>query len=189
MPELMNPNREAFCQRMSLDMPKREAYLEVFGCSLKTAGPGASRLLKNGEIQNRIFELRSDLSDRMNYTKDKLFNELVTMSLFNPATFVREDGTWKDLTEIPSSVSKMITSIKITRVKGKEGELCQIIDLKFVDPLKVYEMIGRMLGAFNDNVNINQQHRFAIERIELPQKKRLGEPVDEVLLSAENNSD
>ena len=193
MPELMNPNQEAFCQRIKGNMEMRQAYMEAFGCTKKTAGPGATRLMKRPGVPERILELRRELGAKVDFGEVEAFNDLLKVWNFDPSTFFYDDGRMKDITQMPDFVSKMISSIDVQMVRsrnkdtGKVTEEVSVVKIKFLDKMRAMEMICRMLGVF-DRSMLGQQQKLAIERIVLPPKKKLGAPVTEVGNSSKTGS-
>ncbi|MFD1343965.1 terminase small subunit [Litorisediminicola beolgyonensis] len=149
---LTEPKREAFCVAYALHGNATRAAVDA-GYSQRSAYSQGSRLLKNDEVQNRIRQIRTERSERLEISHDLLFNLPVARATSNIAKFVdfNEDGSL-DLTDKRASIYDLAVVKKldvqtITRGTGDKQRTSRRIRIETHDPLPA---IIRLLDEFFD---------------------------------------
>ena len=130
-----------------------------------------SRLLKNAKVKEYIDKRMKEREQRTEITQDKVLKELSAIAFSNGANYARvvekiaydKDGEeildpetkkplkykaidFKNTDELTATEKKAIAGIH----KGKDG-----MKVETYDKLKALELLGKHLGMFKDNVNIN----------------------------------
>ena len=113
MAELKNIRHEAFCQAHAETDIGVESYRRAYGEKVKGAAAGASRLLKQVDIQARIAEIRSEIAQRHEVTQDTLvaeYDEMIALAKQDPKSYgaavnainskARVTGHWVDKVQI-----------------------------------------------------------------------------------------
>jgi len=59
---------ERFCQEYMIDLNATQAYIRVYGCSLKAAEAGSSRTLRIGKVAKRVEELKNEVQESTKVT-------------------------------------------------------------------------------------------------------------------------
>ena len=150
MAELENIKHEVFCQEYMIDLNATQAYIRA-GYKNKSADVGASVLIRNPKVASRIEELKAERSARTGVTQDRVIRELARIGFMNPESIVnmntatlREDASEDD-------------TAAISGVKVKTGNNYSEREIKFCDKTRALELLGKHLGMFTDNLNVNVQ--------------------------------
>lgn len=144
---------ETFCQEYLIDLNPYQAAIRT-GYSPKTAKEAYRWLKENDErekprLRARVDELLAERSRRTGVTADRVIRELARVAfaditqIVDPATVRVRDGVSADDTAA-------IASIKI-----KDGDTFMEREVKLCDKLKALEHLGRHLGMFTDNIQLN----------------------------------
>lgn len=145
--KLINEKNERFCQEYLVDLNATQAYIRA-GYKPKAADVSGSRLLANARVRARIDELLAKRSLRVGVNQDRVVQELARIAFLDPTKLASLDaGTvLEDATEDDRAA--------IAGVKVKTGSDWTEREIRFADKLKALEMLGRHLGMFQDNVNV-----------------------------------
>jgi hypothetical protein len=152
MGKLKNAKHELFCQEyLANELNATKAYQKVYNPKTGASASGA-RLLANVKITQRVEELKSKRSKKIEKSSDEFLDQLRFASLFDPAECYRWNGDsieLKHFDDIPIEARRMIQEI----VPLKEGG-CRV---KFVSKEKMTELWGRHKGTFNDKLHIKAE--------------------------------
>lgn len=148
MAKLKNPKHEMFCQEYMIDLNQTQAYIRA-GYSPREAESAAARLSANVKVRARINELKAERSVRTGVTADRVVRELARIAFLDPTKLadINKAELLEDATEDDRAA---IASIKV-----KSGEDFTEREIKFADKLKALDQLGRHLGMFQDNLNLN----------------------------------
>ncbi len=150
MPALMNTKYEQLYHEYLIDLNQTHAAIRT-RYSAKTANEQAARLFANVSIRARVDELLAERSKRTGATADRVVRELARIAFLDPTRLagmdratIRDDATEDDRAAIAS-------------VKIKSGDDFTEREVKFADKTKTktLEMLGRHLGMFKDDINLN----------------------------------
>ena len=124
-----------------------EAYRRAFSCGKmkpETVNRTAFELLENRKISARIAELRTQMQQRSDFTRDEALRILADIARVNMSdvlvTKTSKNFTTiavKDLSSLPLSVQRAVMSVKSTR----DG-----YELKLYNKIDAIERISKMLG-------------------------------------------
>ena len=118
-----------------------------------TVNVKAAELLANGNISVRVEELKKEVKDRSNISKERLLSELAKIAFSSIACL---HSTWIELKDFEKLTRDQTASIKSISTKTQKknigtSENPEIIDVDYIkielyDKLKAMESINRMLG-------------------------------------------
>ena len=154
MGPLKHQKHERFCQEYLIDLNATQAYLRTGYKPQKdeSAAESASRLLRTVKVRARIDELMAERSKRTGVTADRVVRELARIGFVNATDVINmADATVK--TDAEADDVAAIASVKVKETFGDYPSIER--EVKLYDKLKALEMLGRHLGMFQDNVNLN----------------------------------
>lgn len=151
MAVLKNPKHELFCQEYMIDMIQTRAYIRA-GYAAKNADVHAARLMVNGSIRARIDELLAERSSRTGVTADRVIRELARIGFIKAADVINmKDATVKE--DADDDDMAAISSVKVKETFGDYPSIER--EVKLCDKGKALELLGRHLGMFKDDINLN----------------------------------
>jgi phage terminase small subunit len=150
LPNGLTDRKDLFCHEYIIDFNGTQAAIRA-GYSSKTANEQASRLLASVKTRQRIDELLEERKSKIEINEKYVLDKLTTFSNANIMDFydvVNNKLVLKDLSSLPRNITDSIVEIRDT----KDG-----IGLKIIDKKGSVVDIGRYLGMFTDNMNINEE--------------------------------
>lgn len=138
------------------------------GYSPRTAPETGSRLLKSPYVQSEIAKRTASRSRRVGVNADRVLQELARVAFLDPTELIDMDTA-----EVLSTVSED-DRVAITGVKIRNGSTFTEREVKFADKLRALELLGKHLGMYNDNLNININPPTIIDDIPLPNPEIAG---------------
>ena len=158
----LTKKQKLFVEEYLIDLNATQAAIRA-GYSPDTAYSIGQENLKKPEIKNAIDKALAERSRRTGINQDRVLMELARIALLNPANVVdfdeatiREDATVDDLAAV--------ASVKVKRFPTKEGEGIER-EIKFYDKNKALDALGRHLGMFQNNVNVNVESSSKLDDI------------------------
>lgn len=158
----LTKKQKLFVEEYLIDLNATQAAIRA-GYSPDTAYSIGQENLKKPEIKNAIDKALAERSRRTGINQDRVLMELARIALLNPANVVdfdeatiREDAAVDDLAAV--------ASVKVKRFPTKEGEGIER-EIKFYDKNKALDAIGRHLGMFQNNVNVNVESSSKLDDI------------------------
>lgn len=148
MGKLANERHETFCQEYLIDLNATQAYIRA-GYKPKNAGNCASVLLDNPKIRARIDELMARRSMRTGVTQDQVIRELARIAFLDPAKLANMDDASLNL-DAGADDRAAIAAVKV-----KSGVDFTEREIKFADKIKALELLGKHMGMFTENINLN----------------------------------
>ena len=158
---------QLFCKEMLVDNNATQAYYRA-GFKAKNdnvAAVSAHRLLTNPKIAEYLQRLRDERAKRTEVTADKVIKELAKVAFFNPKIFYRDDGSVKEIKDIPDDAAACIAGLET--FDEYEGTGANRVytgttkKIKLVDKMRALEMLGKHLGMFTDKVEVTVQNSLA----------------------------
>ena len=144
--------QKLFVEEYLIDLNATQAAIRA-GYSPDTAKDIGCENLAKPNIRAEIDKALAARSRRTGINQDRILMELARIALLNPANVVdfetatiRENAAEDDLAAV--------ASVKVKRFPTKEGEGIER-EIKFYDKNKALDAIGRHLGMFQNNVNVN----------------------------------
>ena len=148
----MTNKQERFCEEYLIDLNATQAAIRA-GYSAKTANEQGAQLLANLSVRARIDAALAEQSKRTGVTADRVVRELARVAFANSQDVVNYD----DATVKPDAArddTAAVASVRVKTIPTKDGPGVER-EVKLHDKLKALELLGRRLGLFTDNVNLN----------------------------------
>lgn len=158
----LTKKQKLFVEEYLIDLNATQAAIRA-GYSPDTARDIGCENLAKPNIRAEIDKALAERSRRTGINQDRVLMELARIALLNPANVVdfdeatiREDATVDDLAAV--------ASVKVKRFPTKEGEGIER-EIKFYDKNKALDALGRHLGMFQNNVNVNVESSGKLDDI------------------------
>lgn len=146
MPLLDNQHHEIFAQNLARGKPQLEAY--TIAGYIENAG-NASKLAAEAHIQDRVRELKSIIAARSLVSADRVLAELARIGFADITEAVRiVDGKVQvvDTAQLSPDLRAAMSEIS----QGRDG-----IKVKLHDKRAALENLGKHLGLFKENIDLN----------------------------------
>lgn len=144
----LTAKQQRFCDEYLIDLNATQAAIRA-GYSVKTANEQGSQLLAKLSIQEAIGKEMAERSKRTGINQDRVVIELAKLAFVNIADVVDlENATVK--TSATDEDLACIQSVKI-----KPSEFGTEREIKLYDKKASLELLGKHLGMFKDNMNLN----------------------------------
>lgn len=144
----LTAKQQRFCDEYLIDLNATQAAIRA-GYSVKTANEQGSQLLAKLSIQEVIGREMAERSKRTGINQDRVVIELAKLAFVNIADVVDlEDATVR--TSATEEDLACIQSVKI-----KPSEFGTEREIKLYDKKASLELLGKHLGMFKDNMNLN----------------------------------
>lgn len=129
----LTDKQQRFCEEYLIDLNATQAAVRA-GYSEKTANREGSRLLSKVDIQEQIFALRANISDKLALNVEWVLTRL-------------------------KEISDRCVQAEPVMVRNSEGELVPSGEYKFdsAGANKATELIGKHLGMFGDKLDVTSK--------------------------------
>jgi phage terminase small subunit len=184
----MNKNltvkQEAFCQAYIKLGTKSAAYRASYSCENmkdETINTKAYILFKKENVGARIQQLQNELKERNRITIDELVIELANMVRFDIADLYNEDGSLKNIHQMPKAARQMIMQLESFEEFSGFGPDKELIGftkkVKMIPKLDAIEKLMKHLGGYKldneqktTNIFIGDERKQRLEAL----KNKLG---------------
>lgn len=147
----LTPKQELFCQEYLIDLNATRAA-KAAGYSEKSAHDIGSENLRKPEIQARLSELRGNLMDKLEISKERVVTELARLALFDVRKLYHNDGSPKSLADLDDDTAAAIVGLDVALIGNSEVGQGTVLKYKMADKKGALESIGKHLGMFVDRV-------------------------------------
>lgn len=144
----MTKKQKIFVEEYLIDLNATQAAIRA-GYSTETAGSIGAENLKKPEISRAIAKAMAERSKRMGISQDRVLRELAKIGFSNI-----EDVVDIDTAKIKEGAKKDDLSC-IQSVKVKPNEFGTEREIKMYDKRAALVDIGKHLGMFQNNLNVN----------------------------------
>ena len=158
----MTPKQKRFADEYLIDINATQAAIRA-GYSPKTTRQQGQRLLTKVDIQNYIKKRQKKLQERTEVTQERVVRELAKIAFADISDFIK----WNNKKMILISSKKLkrddtaaVAEITETIKTGNTNENTRKIKLH--DKVKALDLLGRHLGIYTDNLNINSNVQVQI---------------------------
>lgn len=144
----MTKKQKCFIEEYLIDLNATQAAIRA-GYSPDTANEQGSRMLANVSIRACIDKAMAERSKRTGVNADRVVEELAKIAFVNPADVIdTEKATVKE--DAAPEDTAAIQSVKV-KTFGEDGIEREI---KMADKLKALELLGKHIGMYQSNVNV-----------------------------------
>jgi phage terminase small subunit len=166
----LSDKQSAFVREYLVDLNATRAAIRA-GYSEATAKQQGSRLLTNADVQAAVQEALESRADRTGITQDRIVAELAAIAfadLTDFATWSEDSVSLIESADLdPDKVKALKEIVATTTTFETENGTSQTIrmNVKQHDKLKALELLGRHLGMFKRDVDVNVQVGITIGRL------------------------
>ncbi len=148
----LTPKQKTFCDEYLIDLNATQAAIRA-GYSPDSAKEIGCENLTKPNIRAYIDKEIANRSKRTGINQDRVIRELARIAFVNANDVINMDeATLKaDASEDDTAT---IASVKVKTIPTKDGEGVER-EIKLADKLKALELLGKHLGMFKENININ----------------------------------
>lgn len=148
MPKLKNLQYEIFAQEYSVSNHGTNSAIKA-KYSKKSAAAQATRLLKIAKIKDRIDELLTQTTDKLQITRERIMAEYAKLAFLNPKKFYNTNGTVKKIHSMDDDTAAAITSIE-TLSLGNKKKYGRITKIKASDKRGALDSLAKAMGMFTE---------------------------------------
>ena len=144
-----------FCKEYVIHFNATQSAIKA-GISEKSAGQLGHRMLKKVQIQREIGKLIAERAERLDIKGDQVLDEIRRFAFLDVADAFNEDGTVKNIHDIPEEVRRCISSIEVKELfegsYSKKRKVGEIKKIRFHDKTKGLDMFGKHLGMWLERI-------------------------------------
>lgn len=148
----LTAKQQRFVEEYLIDLNATQAAIRA-GYSTKSARDIGCENLAKPNIRACIDKAMAERSKRTGINADRVLQELARIGFVNPKDIinfnkasVHEDASTDDLAAIQS--------VKVKSMQSENGDMVER-EVRLNDKLKALELMGKHLGMFKENVNLN----------------------------------
>ena len=155
----MTAKQKIFIEEYLIDLNATQAAIRA-GYSSDSAYSIGQENLKKPELRARIDQAMAERSRRTGINQDRVLRELARLAFVNPTDVINmEDATLKESSDVDDTAAIQSVKVKSFGENGIEREI------KMTDKLRALELLGKHLGMFQNNLNLNVQSSEKLEAI------------------------
>lgn len=165
----LSPKMRRFCEEYIIDLNGTQAAIRA-GYSQRTADVISCQHLVKLKVRDYIHQLQEEIRERNRVTIDKLVQGLAAIVRLDPIDLFNENGTVKNLSDMPEVARKCIAELKMMEVSGVDGPMGTMKTIKLPSKLEAIEKLMKHLGGYEKD---NEQQKPEIGTIViLPSNER-----------------
>lgn len=151
----LSPKMRRFCEEYIVDLNGTQAAIRA-GYSERTAKAIASENLTKPDVRKYIKNLREEARERNRIKLDELIQTLAAIVRLDPIDLFNDNGTVKNLSDIPESARKCITELKLMEISSVDGPIGMMKTIKLTSKLEAIEKLMKHLGGYEKD---NEQRK------------------------------
>lgn len=149
----LTAKQQLFVDEYLIDLNATQAYIRAGYKNFDSAGVEANKTLNIPKVRAAVDAALAERSRRTGINQDRVIEEIAKLAFVNAADVIDVDSA----TVLPDAKPEdlaCIQSVKIKRTtKGKS--VIEEREIRFYDKKGSLELLGRHLGMFRDNVQID----------------------------------
>lgn len=143
----LTDKQDRFCEEYVIDLNATQAAIRA-GYAESGARTEGARLLANANIQERITQLKKEISERNNITVDKYVNILDKLATFDISELYEDNGSLKSIHDIPEDARLAIESLDTDEMKMEGLVIGQVKKLKLTSRRAAIDLLLKHLGGY-----------------------------------------
>jgi phage terminase small subunit len=159
---MLTPKQSLFVKEYLVDLNATQAAIRS-GYSAKTLSSMGEQLLRKIEIRAAVDDAMRKRAQRTEFNADRVLKEIERVATVDPIHLVNDDGTLKQMQDIPEDVRRAIASFEIIETfewvgEGKERRrewTGYLKKMKLVPKNESLNMAGRHFKMFTDVLDVN----------------------------------
>lgn len=148
----LTPKQQRFVEEYLIDLNATQAAIRA-GYSPKTAKDIGCENLAKPNIRACIDKAMAERSKRTGINADRVLQELARIGFVNPKDVINFNKASVEANASEDDLAA-IQSVKVKIMQSENGDMVER-EVRLNDKLKALELMGKHLGMFKDNVNIN----------------------------------
>ena len=154
----ISQQRQIFIKEYRKDHNGTRAAIAA-GYAGQSAAVTASRLLRNAKIRAEIDKQDAKLNEKLELSVEWVIRRLMRRANIDPRKFYNADGSLKSVTELDDDAAACLAGVEIEKLyqhfgKGQAQNTGTLTKIKYCDPDRSLEMLGRHLKMFTDKVEL-----------------------------------
>lgn len=146
----MTEKQKRFVDEYLIDLNATQAAIRAGYKQSDYTDTNANKLLENTSVKEAIDKEMAERSKRTGVTADRVVRELAKIAFANITDIIDVDGA----TVKPDVTAEDAAAIQSVKVKlFGEGDIER--EIKLADKLKALDLLGKHLGLFKDNIELN----------------------------------
>ena len=147
----MTPKQQKFIKEYLVDLNATQAAIRS-GYSKKTANRIGPELLVKTCIQEAVQVARLKIEKKTDITIEKCLKEYAKIAFLNIKQAFNDDGTIKDIHEIPDNVAEAMAGLETSTIRTDDNKFGTLHKIKISDKKGALDSIMRHLGGFEDKI-------------------------------------
>lgn len=149
----LNAKQKRFCEEYLIDLNATQAAIRAGYKQSDYTDTNANKLLENTGVAETIAKAMAERSKRTGISQDRVVTELAKIAFLNANNLINtEDGTVRE--NASEDDLSCIQSVKVKTSSSVNG-YSEEREVKVGDKLKALELLGKHLGMFKDNLDVN----------------------------------
>lgn len=167
----LTPQQLQFVAEYLIDLNATQAAIRA-GYSAKTANQQGSRLLAHAKVSAAIVEAKAARAERNEITADRVIQELAKLGFSNMMDYMRvgpEGDPVLDFSAITREQAAALTEVTVedfTDGRGEDSRDVRRVKFKLADKRSALVDLGKHIGMFREQIDINARVRFLIEGLD-----------------------
>ena len=149
----LTAKQQRFCDEYLIDLNATQAAIRAGYKRSEYTDTNAVKLLENTRIAEEIEKAMAERSKRTGINQDRVVQELAKLAFVNAADVIDVESA----TVLPNAKPEDLACIQSVKVKRttKGKNVIEEREVRFYDKKDSLVQLGRHLGMFKDNVNVN----------------------------------
>lgn len=143
----LTDKQKRFCEEYIIDNNAKQAAIRS-GFSAKTAEKQGPQLLEKTWVRNYIRQLQRKLRKKSEISAERVLAEYAKIAFSDIREIFDENGCIKDVNDMPEAVSGVISEIRTTSFKTKNGDDIIKTSYKLHSKVSALEALSKHLGLF-----------------------------------------
>ena len=153
----ITPKQKQFVLEYVKDKNGRQAVLRA-GYSTKNPDQVFNKLVRISSVKEAVDQELKKQEDRLRITSDEVMKELANIARFDIADIYDENGSLKNIHDIPKEARMAISAVQADELFegfGKDRErIGETKRVRLWDKLKALELIGKHFKMFTDKIDL-----------------------------------
>lgn len=149
----LSEKQKRFVEEYLIDLNATQASIRAGYRKSEYTDTNANKLLGNTRIKEAIEKAMAERSRRTGITQDRVLRELAKLAFVNAGDIIDgNDASIKD--DASRDDLACVQSVKVKTMENDKGTMTER-EVKLYDKKASLELLGKHLGLFNDNLNVN----------------------------------
>lgn len=139
-----------FAAEYAVDGNGKQAAIRA-GYSPRSAEVTASRLLRVAKVKAEVARLQAKVAGKLELNAERVLRPLAEIAETDILGAFNEDGTFKQLKDIPAHLRRAIASIEVEEMFGVKG---RVVKLKLWPKVQALDLLGKNQKLWTDKLDL-----------------------------------